>query len=373
MSKAPHFLKHSEKYLIVILWVLLAFVPLYFIGSENDLTWSLIKEPLKTFALLFSIFLINRLLLVPKVLLKKKPFIYSVFVIVLISTFSLGMYFFNNPRNEVNRRQGIQHMSRPQPILPPGSPSINSMPPPPPAQGHPIGLPPFANFSIMAFLLVGFDTGLNAFFKLSQAEKDRSRLEKENVVNQLDMLRHQVSPHFLMNTLNNIHTLIDISSDKAKDSVIRLSKLMRYLLYETADNTTTLRNEISFLESYVELMKLRVSEKVDIIFNIPPEIPNKNIPPLLFTSFVENAFKHGISYKHPSFIIIDIFIDDNSLIFNVKNSNHRKKESEQPWGIGLENAKKRLDLLFGNEYKLDIVENDEMFTVNLTIPLKNLS
>lgn len=371
MIKTPNLLKHTETYLIVVLWVLLASIPLFFISSENDLSWSQIKEPLKTFLLLFVIFLINRFLLVPKMLLKKKALLYSIMVVILIGAFSLGMFFLNNPRNEGIRRQGNQPINRHQQLLPPGSPPIKGMPPPhPPEQGHP-GLPPFANFTIMAFLLVGFDTGLNAFFKLSQAEKERSRLEKENVINQLDMLRHQVSPHFLMNTLNNIHTLIDISSEKAKDAVIKLSKLMRYLLYDIADNTTTLKNEITFIESYVELMKLRVSEKVDIILNIPAEIPNKKIPPLLFTSFVENAFKHGISYKHASFIKIDLITDDTALEVIVKNSNHKKNEEEQSSGIGMENAKRRLNLLYGTNYKLEIVETEELFTVHLTIPFKN--
>ena len=372
MFKTSSLLKHTENYLIVLLWVLLASIPLYFISSKNELTWIGVKEPLGTLGMLFVVFLINRLFLVPRILLKKKSLTYSLLVVVLIGIFSLVMFLFHDKPEENLTRKRDNSIALQRRLLPPGTPPINNMPPPfPRDEGRPIGLPPFANFAILGFLLVGFDTGLNAFFKLSKAEKERSRLEKENVINQLDMLRHQVSPHFLMNTLNNIHTLIDISSDKAKDAVIKLSKLMRYLLYDTADNSTTLKNEITFLESYVELMKLRVSEKVDIILNIPPEIPNKNIPPLLFTSFVENAFKHGISYKNSSFIIIDIITDNKAMDVTVKNSNHKKKEPDQSSGIGLENSKKRLDLLYGKDYELDIVENDEIFSVHLTIPFKN--
>lgn len=372
MFKTSSLLKHTENYLIVLLWVLLASIPMFFISSKNELTWVELKEPLGTLGMLFVVFLINRLFLVPRVLLKKKNLTYFLLVVLLIGAFSLVMFLFHDKPEETLTRKRDNSIALQRRLLPPGTPPINNMPPPfPRDEGRPIGLPPFANFAILGFLLVGFDTGLNAFFKLSKAEKERTRLEKENVINQLDMLRHQVSPHFLMNTLNNIHTLIDISSDKAKDAVIKLSKLMRYLLYDTADNSTTLKNEITFLESYVELMKLRVSEKVDIILNIPPEIPNKNIPPLLFTSFVENAFKHGISYKNSSFIIIDIIADNKAMDVTVKNSNHKKKEPDQSSGIGLENSKKRLDLLYGKDYELDIVENDEIFSVHLTIPFKN--
>ena len=145
---------------------------------------------------------------------------------------------------------------------------------------------------------------------------------------------------------------------------------MRYLLYETADNATTLKNECSFIESYVELMKLRVSEKVDIVLNLPENVPPRKIPPLLFTSFIENAFKHGISYKEPSFIIIDIIPGNTILEVLVKNSNH-KKVHQQSSGIGFQNTKRRLDLLFGKDYQLNVAENDDIFTVHLTIPLKS--
>lgn len=372
MTSSKYLIKHTETFLVIILWALLISMPLIFSNTNNSFNLDDLSIFLQTIAPLFLIFLVNRFLLAPKLLLKGRATVYAALIIVMIAFLSVGLYFI-----DIQMHDRMPHYSSNfPPRTPPGTHPFgapNQRPPQPPPLDLPKQLPPFANFIILSFLLVGFDTGLHAFFKLTQAEKDRSRLEKENVINQLDILRHQISPHFLMNTLNNIHTLIDISGDKAKEAVIKLSKLMRYLLYDIADNSTSLKNEISFIESYVELMKLRVSEKVIIQLNIPTEIPNQKIPPLLFTSFVENAFKHGISYKYPSFIKIDILPTSSALQVVVKNSNHQKKEVEQSSGIGLDNAKRRLDLLYSNEYTLNIIENKALFTVHLTIPFKTIS
>lgn len=368
MTESKRFIKHTETFLIIILWALLIAIPFIFMPSDTDYQWNDFIKPMETFGPLFVLFLINRYLLVPKLLLKKQNLWYSASVILIIGLFSLGILLTQTRVHPNEMRPPNRHINhKPSPTSPPMGVPGNMAPPPPPLV--PRQLPPYANFIVMAFLLVGFDTGLNAFFKLNQAEKERTRLEKENVSNQLEMLRHQISPHFLMNTLNNIHTLIDISTEKSKEAVMGLSRLMRYLLYDTADNVTTLKNECTFIQSYVELMKLRVSEKVDIALHVPEHIPHRTIPPLLFTSFIENAFKHGISYKEPSFIIIDIIPSDTTLEVLVKNSNH-KKTNHQNSGIGLQNAKKRLDLLFGNDYQLKVVENDDIFTVHLTIPFK---
>jgi len=370
MNKPKNVLKYTETTLIIIIWVLIISIPLIFSKNGDDFSWSDFRGPFETYILLLVIFLVNRFVFIPKLLLKEKYLLYLGSVMGLIGAFSFGFFIYqteinNRPVNhpgQVNER----HQNPPPPM---GNADFNRNQLPPGPGKNPGPLPPFANLLIMSFLLVGFDTGLNAFFKLTLAEKERVKLEKENVTNQLDMLRHQVSPHFLMNTLNNIHTLMDISSEKAKDSLLMLSKLMRYLLYDTADNTTTIKNEVAFIESYIELMKLRVSDKVIIELNIPAEIPDKRIPPLIFTSFIENAFKHGISYKYPSFINIDITADNSNLQVVVKNSIHTKPGRKEDAGIGIENAKKRLNLLYGQDYTLKIAENENIFTVQLIIPL----
>jgi LytS/YehU family sensor histidine kinase len=239
-----------------------------------------------------------------------------------------------------------------------------------PNQTHqPRPIPPFANFLILSILIVGFDTGLRSGLRWMEVENEKVRLEKENLDTQLVLLRNQVSPHFFMNTLNNIHSLVDINTDEAKEAIIKLSRMMRYLLYETETERTTIKKEVEFLESYINLMKLRFSEKVKIVLNIPTAIPEKTIPPFLFISLIENAFKHGISYREESFINIDLVVGEERLLLIVKNSKTDNSQINEYSGIGIENTRKRLALIYGSNYHLDIIDNENLFTVNLSIPL----
>jgi LytS/YehU family sensor histidine kinase len=235
-------------------------------------------------------------------------------------------------------------------------------------QNKPDSIPPFANFLILAILLVGFDAGLIIAMRWANLEQEKMKLQNESIENQLAILKNQVSPHFFMNTLNNIHALVDIDSDEAKKAIIKLSKLMRHLLYDSEDRMTPIKKEISFIESYIELMRLRFSDKVTITLNIQNNIPDKVIPPLLFTSLLENAFKHGISYHQESFIKVTMSFTENELFFEIENSNHFKK-SEGASGIGLENTKKRLALIYKNKYTLAINETEKIYRVNLSVPI----
>ena len=155
---------------------------------------------------------------------------------------------------------------------------------------------------LITLLILGSDTALRIIFRWTRIEKERELLEKEKIKSELAFLRNQVSPHFFMNTMNNIHALIAIDPRKAQNSVMQLSKMMSYLLYNTNEGYTKLSQEIEFIKSYTKLMKLRYSSKVAINLNFPDEIPEVNIPPLLFTALVENAFKHGVSYISESFV-----------------------------------------------------------------------
>ncbi|MEZ5196265.1 MAG: histidine kinase [Bacteroidales bacterium] len=239
--------------------------------------------------------------------------------------------------------------------------------PPHPAKGP--ALPPFVNTFIISVLIIGFDTGIRMMIRWSKLEQEKTLLEKENAQNQLAFLRNQVSPHFFMNTLNNIHALIDLNSQEAKDSIIKLSKLMRYLLYDSDAEFVSLKKEMDFITSYINLMRLRFSDKVNISLQVPDNIPNKLIPPYLFISFVENAFKHGISYQNLSYINIDFSLDTEHLTFEIKNSVPELKKENKASGIGLENSKKRLDILYGKKYSLNIEKTKEDYKLTLIIPV----
>ena len=147
--------------------------------------------------------------------------------------------------------------------------------------------------------------------------------------------------------------------------------MMRYLLYDTAHGQTTLKKEIEFIESYITLMKLRFPEKVAVTLSLPKQIRDIEIPPMLFISFLENAFKHGVSYKAESFVSFKIELTTNWLISIIRNSKHSNLGiSEASYsGIGMANIKKSLKLLYGNDYTLNIVEDENEFEVQLTIPV----
>ena len=222
---------------------------------------------------------------------------------------------------------------------------------------------------LIAILMVGFNIAIKLFFKSLRDGELLKELEHQHLQSELQYLKYQINPHFFMNTLNNIHALVDIDAAKAKSTIMELSKLMRYVLYESSNKTIQLAREIQFLENYIALMRLRFTDKVSITMDFPTEIPKVEIPPLLFISFVENAFKHGVSYQKESFICVLMQPEeDNRFSFRCTNSNGGKTD-EQNHGIGLENVRKRLRILFGNDYTLSIVEDESKFDVLLIIPL----
>lgn len=220
-------------------------------------------------------------------------------------------------------------------------------------------------------MLMGLNLGVKLYFKTQEDREQRERLEKQDLERQLEYLRYQVNPHFFMNTLNNIHALVDINPERAKTTIVELSKMMRYILYEGDKKYIPVQREALFLNNYIELMRLRYSSRVSISLDMPEMMPDVMLPPLLLIIFVENAFKHGVSYAAPSFIDIKVEVTQDKLKFRCRNSRQEQKpdEKKKKGGVGLANARRRLDLLFPNRYSLEIKENDKEYDVQLEIPL----
>lgn len=220
-------------------------------------------------------------------------------------------------------------------------------------------------------MLMGLNLGVKLYFKTQEDREQRERLEKQDLERQLEYLRYQVNPHFFMNTLNNIHALVDINPERAKTTIVELSKMMRYILYEGDKKLIPIQREALFLKNYIELMRLRYSSRVSINLDIPEMMPDVMLPPLLLIIFVENAFKHGVSYAAPSFIDIKVTVTQEMLQFKCRNSRQEQKpdEKKKKGGVGLANARRRLDLLFHDKYSLEIKEDDKEYDVQLEIPL----
>lgn len=223
---------------------------------------------------------------------------------------------------------------------------------------------------VLGFFMTGANTGIKLIYQSMRDEQQMEALKRQNLQAEMDYLKYQINPHFFMNTLNNIHALIDIDAESAKSAVIELSKMMRYVLYESGRERIPLNRDIQFLKNYIELMRIRYTDDVDIRLESPRNLPEQiTIPPLLLIVFVENAFKHGISYNRPSFIRIRIEYADGKVYASIENSRHTSPDNRHAAGIGLENVRKRLSLIYGEKgYSLDIREADTTYTVKLEIP-----
>lgn len=356
----------TEISLISFVWLALMITPILFTEDNNKPIMESVLNQLKTLIPLSVLLIINRFYLVPRLLFKRRANQYITSIIGLICALTLILYIVDTNKPIMPQQPPKQDRPENKRIPPQQNNPVDVEAP---RQGKPEPMPSFANFFILSILITGFDTGLKATLRWSKAEQEKAQLEKENLANQLVLLRNQISPHFFMNTLNNIHSLMDINAEEAKSAIIKLSKMMRYLLPETEAKESKLTREVEFIENYVRLMKLRLSERVKITLDLPVDPPEKAIPPFLFFPIIENAFKHGVTYKDESFINIEMVVGNDRLLFHVKNSNTSNSLSSKSGESGIETYRKRLGLLYGNDYHLDIIENKEIYTVNLAIPL----
>lgn len=276
-------------------------------------------------------------------------------------------------RMPVPDRDGAMHIGD----VPPGKPELSEPRPPRPAKREPApeGVPkPLLLDLVIAVLMLGFDLSI-ALLSRYQAEQEKARrLETEHLRYELEHLKAQLNPHFFMNMLNNIHGMVELDPVKAQGMIMELSKLMRYVLYEGAKPLTSLSEEARFINNYVELMRKRYSSrKVKISVDLPEGDHTKVfLPPLLFISIIENAFKHGISYQSLSFVDIRLSLEDGMIRLCCANSIHRRtKEKDYAGGVGLVNLRQRLQLLYGSRFTFNITEDEDIYQIELVIPTEN--
>lgn len=202
-------------------------------------------------------------------------------------------------------------------------------------------------------LIIGIGLVSRIITAWNQLQVNQHEAEQKRVESELQQLRSQINPHFLLNTLNNIYALISFDSDKAQEAVQELSQLLRHVLYDNKENFTTLQKEMDFMKSYINLMRIRLSGNVNVETTYDMRENNQTpIAPLIFISLVENAFKHGISPTEPSYIKIYFSEKLGYVRCEIKNSNHRKVGYDKSGsGIGLEQVQKRLDLMYPHSYE----------------------
>ena len=233
---------------------------------------------------------------------------------------------------------------------------------------------PFFYFYILPYIfIIGTSISYRIVTDSSRQEKLRKEQETETLKTELNFLRSQVSPHFMFNVLNTLVSMARKKSDLMEPSLIKLSNLMRYMLYESNDEKISLEQEIQYLKSYIDLQLLRFGDDIDLELNIANNVEGFEIEPMLLIAFVENAFKHGVGMVENPFIKIHLDVDKKTseLRFTVENSiaplDSAKDKSS---GIGLNNMRRRLELLYNGRYKLETAEKGGIFVSNLNIGLK---
>lgn len=377
----------QENVTYIAMWLLLFSTPMLILiihassNSNLDIDWWTIMHIEDILAMYFVAFLVHNFLLAPMLLYKQQTWRYVCSILILVVAFIALQSWIRPIMHEQQRHRPRAEMPMMQRYYKADNfrddrprPQFDDRPRPQFKEPRPFIGPAELTNTLALIFLMGMNLGVKLYYK---ADKDRNRmqqLEKENLKQRLNYLRYQISPHFFMNTLNNIHALVDIDPEKAKKSIVELSKLMRHILYDGDTNISPLSDEVQFLQNYIALMKMRFTGMVKVNTDFPAMTSQKGIAPLILAIFAENAFKHGVSYKSPSNIDMTLRCHNNEFIlFTCKNSKRKDgaKEKDLDGGIGLRNVKNRLELIYGDRYHIDIKDTEDNYKVRLLLPLEN--
>ena len=337
----------TKNYLTLILhigsWCLVFLWPFLLVQDVSNLDRIIIRNWVPTFCILV-IFYTNYWVLIDHFYFKKKKTLFFISNLLLIVVFfflikNITPYFISDkPFRDLSQ---VRQFNR--------------------------GILPSLQFVFPMILSIGMCLGIKINKHWSKKEITLEKVKQSQLNSEIKYLRHQIQPHFLFNTLNNIYSLVDSAPKIAKSSIHSLSKMMRYLLHDSTVNNVPLAKEIEFLERYIDLMQLRVSSNLVLQKNFPVINQPIKIAPLLLISFIENAFKHGLDATQNSFININLTIEGDAIHFVVQNSSFSEKSKTTDSGIGLSNLKKRLELLYANKFELIEKEENNIYTVKLML------
>lgn len=326
--------RYTEPLIHLVGWAVLFGLPLIFTDRDSGINWMEFLRRLNGPLDILLVFYLNYLFLAPRLYLKGR---HRAFYLANIIVCLLGCLFMAYWEHLFRQMGGFDHHA---------------------AGNHHFSPPPRLFFImrdiIMQTLFVVFATAIRISKEWGKAEAARKEAELGRTEAELKNLRSQINPHFLLNTLNNIYALIQFNGEKAQEAVLDLSKLLRHILYENQSPYVPIEQEIDFLANYIRLMRIRLSENVEVTFETHlPENHSLRIAPLLYISLIENAFKHGISANESCFIHLTIDTSSDSILrFRLENSCHPKRTSDRSGsGIGLRQVQKRLDILYPGKYR----------------------
>lgn len=334
-------------FLHVLAWVLyLSFYNLGFLNNRFSLqfrVWYLVSVALLD-GLIFYYFYFSG---IPKLLVNKKSGLFVIVIVLILVVYPLISYGVNNLLTTF----------------------------------YPNDITPLSNVSKERFWTVYGIRALSCLFVIAMAGigkftfdwfknlRIKRELETQNLTSELAFLKSQINPHFLFNTLNNIHTLAYKKADGAPEAIMKLSELMRYMIYESNVDVVPLTQEIEYLKSFIDLQELRFKTKGIVDFEISGEIEEAQIAPLILLPFVENAFKHGYQIDSQGAIKVRLLIGEQ-IEYSVANgfsASHSNEQRDEVGGIGLENIQRRLELIYPKQFELSIDQSEDHFKVKLII------
>ena len=336
--------------------------------SDADIPYQYWIKQTVTLGLLVTAFYFNSSVLVPGLLLKNRAALYIVIIIGIVAAIAFMNRWVDNVLSPYQFNDAAFYKRVP----PPPMEILRHRPPAMRETRYQFRLGDLFTI-IITGLVVGISTTITAAQVWQKDNQERKELEKDKITTELSLLRAQINPHFFFNTLNNIYVLTEVDPKVAGEAIHQLSKMMRYLLYDTPQGHNMLSQEIAFLKNYISLMKLRLTDMVRINIDIPANLEDMPLAPMIFLPFVENAFKHGVSATQPCHINIIISQKDKVLDLTINNSiikdNNISLDTNS--GIGLVNTRRRLDLLYPGRYKLDISDRNAAteYTVHLVLDL----
>lgn len=336
----------------VITWGILCIFPIIMSlasRSQQTITWDFYARFFLMLVSIIMVFYANYLFLVERFLFTRKTGRFILINIGLIAATILIVHFCMD-------------------LLP----FPDRMPHPNPPPKEVMAFRFFAGNSMVYVFTIAISVAFRSTTSWYTVEAERKELERSRSEAELQNLKSQLNPHFMFNTLNNIYSLIAISPEKGQDAIHELSRLLRYVMYDSAQPFVPLEKELSFINNYVELMRLRLPEEVVLDTSISCDTPDVQIAPLLFISLIENAFKHGVSNNKPSFIYIDIRQEKDQVICDILNSNFPKdnETDKSGSGIGLANLEKRLSLLYPDNYRFHCGKETEYYRSHLSVKVK---
>jgi len=332
--------------------------------ADADIPYQYWIKQTVTLSLLVTAFYFNSLVLVPRLLFKNHTVVYLLVIIAIVAAIAIMNRWMDDAFTAYQFSEAEFYKRNPatEPFRHPRMPKRDV--------GYRFKLGDLFTV-IISGLVVGISTVITALQKWQKDNQERKELEKDKVTTELSFLKAQINPHFFFNTLNNIYALTEIDPKVAGEAIHKLSKMMRYLLYDTQQGDNMLSQEIAFVKNYISLMKLRLTDVVKINIDIPANLQDMPLAPMILLPFVENAFKHGISATKQSHININIFQKDKVLDVTVNNSVMKDNSTslDTNTGIGLVNTRRRLDLLYPGKYKLDISEPNAASEYNVHLVL----